>query len=88
MSRCGINAVLIDRLGINSGTTCQTAGLVWRLRPNDVEIQLLASTRNQILNIKEQTGIDPGWIENGGVYIAHNKASHVKLAHSTTKELH
>lgn len=69
----GINAVLLESSKINSGTTGQTAGLVWRLRPNDVEIQLLASTRNQILSMKEQTGIDPGWIENGGLYIAHNK---------------
>lgn len=73
LSRLGINAVLVESSKINSGTTAQTAGLVWRLRPNDVEIQLLASTRNQILNMKEQTGIDPGWIENGGLYIAHNK---------------
>lgn len=73
LSRRGISAVLIDKGSVCSGTTCQTAGLIWSLRPNDVEIQLLSDTRKQIINIKEETGIDPGWTENGGLYIAHNK---------------
>lgn len=73
LSRKGINAVLLDRGKVHSGTTSQTAGLVWRLRPHDIEIQLLAATRKQILSLKEETGVDPEWVENGGLYIAHNK---------------
>lgn len=73
LSRKGINAVLLDKGKIRSGATGQTAGLVWRLRPNDIEIQLLAATRQQILSLKEETGVDPEWVENGGLYIAHNK---------------
>lgn len=73
LARRGISAVLLDCLDLNSGTSGKTAGLVWRLRPNDVEIQLLAATREQILNIRQETDIDPQWVENGGLYIAHNK---------------
>jgi sarcosine dehydrogenase len=42
------------------GTTWHTAGLVWRLRPNDTEIQLLAHTHKVINQLEEETGIDPG----------------------------
>lgn len=76
LSRKGINAVLLDKGKIRSGATGTTAGLVWRLRPNDIEIQLLAATRKQILSLKEETGVDPEWVENGGLYIAHNKVKH------------
>ncbi len=76
LSHRGINAVLIERSKINSGTTCQTAGLVWRLRPDDVGIQLLAASRKHILALQEETGVDPEWVENGGIYVAHNQVSH------------
>lgn len=40
LAKKGVNAVLLERAKLTSGTTWHTAGLVWRLRPNDVEIQL------------------------------------------------
>ena len=36
------NAVLLEKDSLTAGTTWHTAGLVWRLRPSDVEIQLLS----------------------------------------------
>lgn len=48
------------------------AGLVWRLRPNDVEIQLLATTRELLMNLESETGMNSGWINNGGLFISHS----------------
>ena len=47
------------------------AGLVWRLRPNDVEIQLLATTRDLLMNLESEIGLNSGWINNGGLFISH-----------------
>jgi len=46
---------------------------VWRLRPNDTEIQLLGHTHKVMTNLEAETGIEPGWINNGGLFIANNK---------------
>lgn len=46
--------------------------IVWRLRPNDVEIQLLATTRDLLMSLEEETGLDSGWINNGGLFISHS----------------
>jgi len=58
---------------IHLGTTWHTAGLVWRLRPNDTEIQLLGHTHKVLTNLEAETDIEPGWINNGGLFIANNK---------------
>ncbi|XP_023344278.1 sarcosine dehydrogenase, mitochondrial isoform X2 [Eurytemora carolleeae] len=58
---------------IIGGTTWHTAGLVWRLRPSDVEIQLLGHTHKILSSLEAETGLDPGWINNGGLFIANNK---------------
>ena len=57
------------------GTTWHTAGLVWRLRPNDTDIQLLNHMSHLVNNIEEETGINPGWINNGGLFIANNEVN-------------
>lgn len=50
------------------------AGLLWQLRPSDVEVELLAHTRNVISkDLEEETGLHTGWIQNGGLFIASNK---------------
>ena len=71
-----------------AGTTWHTAGLVWRLRPSDTEIQLLAHTHQVLVccllqgsvlgpqvmtGLEQETGVEPGWINNGGLFIANNK---------------
>lgn len=68
------NAVLLEKDQITAGTTWHSAGLVWRLRPSDQEVELLGHTRDLAREILEpETGIFPGWIENGGIFIANNK---------------
>lgn len=51
-----------------------SSGLLWQLRPSDVEVELLAHTRNVISkDLEEETGLHTGWIQNGGLFIASNK---------------
>jgi len=73
LARRGVRAVLLEKARLTAGTTWHTAGLIWRLRPNDVEIQLLGATRDLLMRLEAETGIDPGWINNGGLFIAHSK---------------
>ena len=68
------NVVLLEKSQLTAGTTWHSAGLVWRLRPSDVEVDLLAHTRtlaNEVL--ENETGLSTGWIGNGGLFIADNK---------------
>ncbi|XP_056146908.1 sarcosine dehydrogenase, mitochondrial [Lampris incognitus] len=68
------NVVLLERDRLTAGTTWHTAGLLWQLRPSDVEVELLAHTRNVISkDLEEETGLSTGWIQNGGLFIASNK---------------
>lgn len=73
LSKRGIKAVLLEQAKVTSGTTWHTAGLHWRLRPNDVEIQLLASTKKLLESLESETGLDPGYIQNGGIFIARSE---------------
>lgn len=73
LAKRGVKAVLLERSRLTSGTTWHTAGLIWRLRPSDVEVQLLNTTRDLLMSLEAETGINPGWINNGGLYIAHTE---------------
>ena len=75
LTKLGVkNAVLLERDQLTSGTTWHSAGLVWRLRPSDVEAELLAWTRELARDVlEEETGLWAGWNENGGLFIANNK---------------
>uniref|UniRef100_A0A034VVD5 Sarcosine dehydrogenase, mitochondrial n=1 Tax=Bactrocera dorsalis TaxID=27457 RepID=A0A034VVD5_BACDO len=73
LAKRGVKAVLLERAKLTAGTTWHTAGLIWRLRPNDVDIQLLNNSRNMLTQLEEDTGCDPGWIQNGGIFIAHTE---------------
>ncbi|XP_015606904.1 sarcosine dehydrogenase, mitochondrial [Cephus cinctus] len=70
LAKNGVRAVLLERSKLSSGTTWHTAGLIWRLRPNDTEIELLDITRNILMNLEEEAGMNSIWINNGGIYIA------------------
>lgn len=74
----GIKAILLEQAKITSGTTWHTAGLFWRLRPNDVEVQLLRGTKNVLDSLEEETGMNPGFIQNGGLFIARTEVSRCK----------
>lgn len=80
LAKRGVKAVLLERSRLTSGTTWHTAGLIWRLRPSDVEVQLLNTTRELLMSLEEETGINPGWINNGGLYLAHTKVRRSMVA--------
>lgn len=70
----GINAVMVEKDQLTAGTTWHSAGLLWRLRPADTDIELIDHTRHLARNVLEQeTSLSPGWIENGGLFIASNE---------------
>lgn len=75
LAKLGVtNAVMLEKDQLTAGTTWHTAGLVWRLRPSDTDIELLNYMRHLIRNVLEpETGVVPGWIENGGLFVASNK---------------
>ncbi|XP_047380112.1 sarcosine dehydrogenase, mitochondrial isoform X3 [Sciurus carolinensis] len=75
LAKLGVRgAVLLERERLTSGTTWHTAGLLWQLRPSDVEVELLAHTRRVVSQeLEEETGLHTGWIQNGGLFIASNR---------------
>nr|XP_033339035.1 sarcosine dehydrogenase, mitochondrial [Megalopta genalis] len=71
LGRSGIKAVLVDKSKLISGTTWHTGGLVWGIRgPYDVEMQLLSASKRVLNRLEDETGVHPGWINNGGLIIA------------------
>ncbi|NXC22204.1 SARDH protein, partial [Corythaeola cristata] len=49
-------------------------GLLWQLRPSDVEVELLAHTRDVVSReLPAETGLHAGWVQNGGLFIASNQ---------------
>lgn len=48
-------------------------GLVWSLRPNDIDVHILTRSKEVMQSLQEETGIDPGWINNGGLFIASSR---------------
>lgn len=76
LGKRGVNAVLLDKSKLISGTTWHTAGLVWCLRGvNDIETELLKVSRLLYSSLQEETDINPGWIKNGGLLIAQSPVS-------------
>ncbi|XP_045702020.1 sarcosine dehydrogenase, mitochondrial isoform X2 [Phyllostomus hastatus] len=75
LAKLGVSgAVLLERERLTSGTTWHTAGLLWQLRPSDVEVELLAHTRRVVSqDLPAETGLHTGWIQNGGLFIASNR---------------
>ncbi|KAF4016835.1 hypothetical protein G4228_007993 [Cervus hanglu yarkandensis] len=75
LAKLGVSgAVLLERERLTSGTTWHTAGLLWQLRPSDVEVELLAHTRRVVSrDLEEETGLHTGWIQNGGLFIASSR---------------
>ena len=70
----GLNAVLLERHQLTAGTTWHSAGMLWRLRPSDVDIELHAYTRELIKRLEiQQDSVGSAWTENGGLFIASNK---------------
>jgi len=71
LQKKGLSAVLLERNQLTSGTTWHSAGMLWRLRPSDIDIELHGYTREMCMRLEEETGIS-SWTENGGLFIANN----------------
>lgn len=69
LAKRGVHAVLIERGKLTCGTTFHTAGLVWSLRPNRFEIEILKATKRVFRELGED---ECGWINNGSLFIAHS----------------
>nr|CAH7760943.1 unnamed protein product [Callosobruchus chinensis] len=69
----GIRAVLLEKNTIASSTTWHSGSIVWSLRPNDVDIEMMQKTRKLLANLEQETGVDPGWKSSGGLFIARTK---------------
>ena len=68
------NVVLLEKDQLTAGTTWHSAGLVWRLRPSDIEIELLNYTRYLARDVVgQESGVETGFQENGGLFIASNQ---------------
>ena len=71
---CMFTCMCANTLCTSFGVRVSSLGLLWQLRPSDVEVELLAHTRNVISkDLEEETGLHTGWIQNGGLFIASNK---------------
>ena len=78
----GFKTVLLEQNALTAGTTWHTAGMLWRLRPNYVDVELQDVTRNRCKALEvavaelegEPAGARAGsiWTENGGLFIATN----------------
>lgn len=81
LSKRGIQAVLLERGKVTNGTTWHTGGLLWRLsNSGDVDIHLLEASRNIYMGLEQDTGVHPGLVMNGGLFIARTDVSfHQKI---------
>lgn len=46
-----------------------------QMRPTDIEMHLRQTTRKLLEELKDQTGSDPGWVNNGGLYFARSQVN-------------
>ncbi|XP_018560905.1 sarcosine dehydrogenase, mitochondrial [Anoplophora glabripennis] len=66
----GIKAILLEKHKVTCGTTWHSAAMVWSLRGNDVDTLLLKRTRELLATLEEETGVDSGWNNCGGMFVA------------------
>mmetsp|Transcript_2604 Transcript_2604/g.6064 ORF Transcript_2604/g.6064 Transcript_2604/m.6064 type:complete len:923 (+) Transcript_2604:116-2884(+) len=68
----GLNAVLLEKDALTAGTTWHSAGMLWRLRPSDIDVELHTYTREMCKKLEVETET-ANWTENGGLFIATNR---------------
>lgn len=73
LARGGVKAVLLERAKLTAGATWHNTGLIWTVSPREIEMQLHNASRDLVLRIQEETGVDPLWQNNGGIHIARTK---------------
>jgi len=68
----GLRAILVEKDRLTSGTTWHSAGMLWRLRPSDSDIEMHSYTREMCKKLEAETEVQ-SWTENGGLFIAGNE---------------
>ena len=72
-----MSTLLLESHALTSGTTWHTAGMLWRLRPSYVDIELNTYTRQLAIDLDESTG-QTSWTQNGGLV----KHTRMALSHA------
>ncbi|KAK5643152.1 hypothetical protein RI129_006997 [Pyrocoelia pectoralis] len=70
LATLGVSTILLEKGKITSGTTWHSNGLFWRLRPNDVEIELLSRIDTVLPKVERESDMSTGYETNGGLFIA------------------
>ena len=52
----GVNALLLERHTLTAGTTWHSAGMLWRLRPSYVTVEMHSYTRQKCIELEQETG--------------------------------
>lgn len=67
--------LVVCYLSMNEDTKCSNpfVGLVWSLRPCDLEVNLLRDSRTVYSDLEKESGDYAGWINNGGMFISRSK---------------
>ena len=70
----GLSTLLLERHALTAGTTWHTAGMLWRLRPSYVDIELHGYTRELAIALEADPSVGvASWVENGGLFVAVNR---------------
>lgn len=70
----GLSTLLLEAHQLTAGTTWHTAGMLWRLRPSYVDIELHTHTRDLAYRLEADPDVGvTSWAENGGLFIACNR---------------
>ena len=86
LQKQGLRTLLLESHALTAGTTWHTAGMLWRLRPSYVDIELHTRTRQLAMELEAEKGA--AWTENGGLFIACDKerlAEYERLAQTGDK---
>ena len=75
----GVQAVLIERRKMASGTTWHAAGIVGQLRDSNAQTELGKYTARLFRDLEEETGHATGYKQNGTINIALSELRHEQL---------
>ncbi|XP_063689445.1 sarcosine dehydrogenase, mitochondrial-like [Bolinopsis microptera] len=76
LGKKGVKGLLLEKDQLTAGTTWHSAGLIWSLRPNDTDSNVIGHTLDLVRSggeIEQLTGMDCGFNNNGGIFVANNK---------------
>ncbi len=78
----GVQAVLVERKKIASGTTWHAAGIVGQLRDSAAQTELGKYTARLFRDLEEETGQATGYKQNGTINLALSEVRHAQLLRS------